>query len=267
MDYTVIIPARLKSTRLPNKMLRTLRDKTVIEWTWKAALESGAKRVIVATDDQSIYDLLHTLGAEVIMTDPDHESGTDRLSEVSRSLGFSDNEIIVNWQGDEPFLPIEMVQLAAQSLAKNEAVAMSTLATPIYDWAEIQNPNAVKVVINEADEALYFSRAPIPFQREGMQSQGTIIGETPYLRHIGLYAYRAGFLNAYPTLVPSELETLEKLEQLRALANNYKIAVAISPQSPPPGIDTEEDLQKAEQWLLTISQKRDLTYHHSLFNA
>lgn len=249
MDYIVIIPARLKSTRLPNKMLRQLQGKTLIEWTWSAALKSNAKRVIVATDDSAIYDLLHAQGAEVVMTDPNHESGTDRLSEVARTLQLNDHDIVVNWQGDEPFLPTELVELAASSLENNNNVAMSTLATPIHDWAEVQDPNAVKVVLNEADEALYFSRAPIPFQRENMQSQGIINGETPYLRHIGLYAYRASFLNAYPQLVPSQLESLEKLEQLRALANNYKISVSISLQTPPPGIDTEEDLQKADIWI------------------
>lgn len=250
MDYIVIIPARLKSTRLPNKMLRTLNGKPLIEWTWIAAMKSSAKRVIVATDDSAIESHLKSLGAEVIMTDPHHESGTDRLSEVSQKLGFSDEEIIVNWQGDEPFLPTELVELAANTLANNDAVAMSTLATPIYDWAEVQNPNAVKVVLNEADEALYFSRAPIPYQREKMQDSGQIIGETPYLRHIGLYAYRASFLNAYPTLIPSTLESLEKLEQLRALANNYSIAVAISLDTPPAGVDTLEDLLEAEKWII-----------------
>lgn len=249
MDYIVIIPARLKSTRLPNKMLRMLHGKPLIEWTWRAALKSAAKRVIIATDSAEIYTLLQSQGAEVIMTDENHESGTDRLSEVSRALEFADDEIIVNWQGDEPFLPTELVELAAGSLANNASVAMSTLATPINDWAEVNNPNAVKVVLNEADEALYFSRAPIPFQREMMQASGMIEGETPYLRHIGLYAYRAAFLNHYPNLVPSQLESLEKLEQLRALANNYKISVAISLQTPPPGIDTEEDLQNAQEWI------------------
>lgn len=253
MDYIVIIPARLKSTRLPNKMLRTLNGKPLIEWSWRAAMKSKAKRVIVATDDISIYDLLTGLGAEVVMTSPEHESGTDRLSEVSLKMGFDDEEIIVNWQGDEPFLPTSLIELIAQSLANNPAVAMSTLATPIYEWDEVQNPNAVKVVLNEADEALYFSRAPIPFQRENMQAAGPIVGESPYLRHIGLYAYRASFLNAYPNLVPSILESLEKLEQLRALANNYKIAVAISLDTPPPGIDTEEDLQKADAWLSRLN--------------
>lgn len=250
MDYIVVIPARLKSSRLPQKMLRTLNGKPLIEWTWRAALKSSAKQVIVATDNQAIYDHLTTLGATVVMTADHHESGTDRLSEVAQKLSFNPNEVIVNWQGDEPFLPTHFIDLVAESLANNPSVAMSTLATPIYDWAEIQDPNAVKVVLNEADEALYFSRAPIPYQRGEMKIEGRIIGETPYLRHLGLYAYRADFLCQYPHLIPSPLESLEKLEQLRALANNYKIAVAISLESPPPGIDTEEDLEKAINWLL-----------------
>ena len=254
MDYIVIIPARLKSTRLPNKMLRDLAGRPLIEWTWRAATQSAAKRVIVATDDQSIFDLLSNLGAEVIMTDPLHESGTDRLSEVSRKLGLDDHEVIVNWQGDEPFLPHAFVDLAAQTLIDHPAVAMSTLATPIHEWDEVHNPNAVKVVLNEMAEALYFSRAAIPFQREKMQPSGMIEGDSPYLRHIGLYAYRASFLNTYPNLPASALESLEKLEQLRALANNFKIAVATSLETPPPGIDTEEDLQKAAQWITNNPQ-------------
>lgn len=249
MNYNIIIPARLKSTRLPNKMLRDLHGKPLIEWTWQAAIKSSAKKVIIATDDEQIFNHLSALGADTIMTDSTHETGTDRLSEVSRKLQFTDNEIIVNWQGDEPFLPIEFVDKVVTALYESDDVAMSTLATPIQNWDEVQDPNAVKVVLNEMQEALYFSRAPIPYQREKMQQSGDISGISPYLRHIGLYAYRASFLNEYPTLTPSVLEDLEKLEQLRALANNRKIAVAISSETPPPGIDTAEDLKKAQDWI------------------
>ncbi|MHC5225919.1 3-deoxy-manno-octulosonate cytidylyltransferase [Ignatzschineria sp. LJL83] len=249
MNYKIIIPARLKSTRLPNKMMRDLHGKPLIEWTWRAAVNSDASQVIVATDDAGIFNHLQQLGAEVIMTSDKHESGTDRLSEVSQALQFQSNDIIVNWQGDEPFLPIHFVHQAVKALSDNSEVAMSTLATPIYNWEEVQDPNAVKVVLNEFEEALYFSRAPIPYQRGNMHTEGNIEGDTPYLRHIGLYAYRASFLNEYPSLLPSALEELEKLEQLRALANNRKIAVAISLNTPPPGIDTEEDLFKAKSWI------------------
>ncbi len=252
MSYTIIIPARLKSTRLPNKMLRDLAGKPLIEWTWEAALKSDAKRIIVATDSDAIYHHLKALGAEVIMTKDSHESGTDRLSEVSQKLEFPDDEIIVNWQGDEPFLPTNLIDLAATALKENPSVAMSTLATPIHQWEEVHNPNAVKVVLNEADEALYFSRAAIPYQRDAMPVTG-VIEDSPYLRHIGLYAYRASFLNAYPHLIPCHLESLEKLEQLRALANNYKIAVAITTEAPPAGIDTEADLITAESWIHSLS--------------
>lgn len=256
MSYTIIIPARLKSTRLPNKMLRDLAGKPLIEWTWQAAMKSQAKRVIVATDSEAIYQHLESLGADVIMTADSHESGTDRLSEVSHKLQFPDQEIIVNWQGDEPFLPTNLIDLAAATLQNNPHVAMSTLATPIYEWEEVHNPNAVKVVLNEADEALYFSRAAIPYQRDLMPMTGTI-NDSPYLRHIGLYAYRASFLNAYPQLVPSHLEAIEKLEQLRALANNYKIAVAIITETPPAGIDTEADLIAAESWIHSINTRNN----------
>ncbi len=249
MDYIIVIPARLQSSRLPEKMLRNLGGQPLIERTWRSAQRSAAKKVIIATDSQAIYDHMAALGAEVVMTSNLHESGTDRLSEVSQKLQFAEEQVIVNWQGDEPFLSAEFIELAAETLIKNPSAAMSTLATPLYDWAEIHDPNAVKVVLNEADEALYFSRAPIPYQRSNMSLTGIIEGETPYLRHIGLYAYRASFLNQYPHLVPSELEALEKLEQLRALANNFTISVAISLETPPPGIDTEQDLIAAEKWL------------------
>ncbi len=249
MNYNIIIPARLKSTRLPNKMLRELHGKPLIEWTWRAAMKSNAQKVIVATDDTTIFNHLSNLGADVIMTDANHESGTDRLSEVSRKLQLADHEMIVNWQGDEPFLPIHFVDQVVSALANNPSGSMSTLATPIQEWDEVQDPNAVKIVLNELDEALYFSRAPIPYQREKMQLTGTISGESPYLRHIGLYAYRAEFLNEYPQLTPSPLEALEKLEQLRALANHRKIVVTISMETPPPGIDTAADLEKAKIWI------------------
>ncbi len=249
MNYNIIIPARLKSTRLPNKMLRELHGKPLIEWSWRAAIKSQAKTVLIATDDAQIFDHLTSIGAEVIMTQDSHESGTDRLSEVSQKRQFADDEIIVNWQGDEPFLPLQFVEMVVTALHENSDVAMSTLATPINNWHEVHDPNAVKVVLNESQEALYFSRAAIPYQREKMQLSGKIIGQSPYLRHIGLYAYRAAFLNEYPHLTPSPLEELEKLEQLRALANNRKIAVAISTKTPPPGIDTAEDLQKAQDWI------------------
>lgn len=249
MNYNIIIPARLKSTRLPNKMLRELHGKPLIEWSWRAAMKSTAQKVLVATDDVQIFDHLTALGADVIMTLDSHETGTDRLSEVSQKLQFSDHEIIVNWQGDEPFLPLPFIDKVVTALHENKAVSMSTLATPIQDWEEAHDPNAVKVVLNESDEALYFSRAAIPYQRGEMKLSGKISGQSPYLRHIGLYAYRAAFLNEYPHLTPSPLEEMEKLEQLRALANNRKIAVAISTETPPPGIDTAEDLQKAQTWI------------------
>ncbi len=249
MNYNIIIPARLKSTRLPNKMLRELHGKPLIEWSWRAAMKSTAQKVLVATDDVQIFDHLTALGADVIMTLDSHETGTDRLSEVSQKLQFSDHEIIVNWQGDEPFLPLSFIDKVVTALHENKAVSMSTLATPIQDWEEVHDPNAVKVVLNESDEALYFSRAAIPYQRGEMKLSGKISGQSPYLRHIGLYAYRAAFLNEYPHLTPSPLEEMEKLEQLRALANNRKIAVAISTETPPPGIDTAEDLQKAQAWI------------------
>lgn len=249
MHYSIVIPARLQSSRLPNKMLLPLDRAPVIEWTWRAALKCNAKSVIIATDDQQIAQHMKPLGAKVIMTSPQHESGTDRISEVSQICKFSDEEIIVNWQGDEPFLPPTLIELVANTLQEKPQAAMSTLATPLTQWEEVYNPNIVKLTHDHENLALYFSRAPIPFLRDSMLKEGALPAQHPFLRHIGLYAYRADFLNRYPALQPSALENFEKLEQLRALDNGFKIAVAHTDSMPPSGIDTAEDLEKANAWI------------------
>lgn len=253
MRYTIVIPARLKSTRLPNKMLLPLKGAPLIEWTWHAAKKCAAEKVIIATDDPKIFAHMEKRGAEVVMTSPKHESGTDRLSEVSALKHFAADEIIVNWQGDEPFLPAKLIELAAKALITAPDAAMSTLATPLTEWEEVYNPNVVKLVKDHQNLALYFSRSPLPYIREGMEKRGKLPKEHPYLRHIGLYAYRAGFLNRYPTLKPSALESLERLEQLRALENGFKISVALSEEMPPNGIDTQEDLLAAENWIQKLN--------------
>ncbi|MBS7817904.1 3-deoxy-manno-octulosonate cytidylyltransferase [Wohlfahrtiimonas chitiniclastica] len=247
-DFVIVIPARLKSTRLPNKMMLLIGEQPVIEHTWRQAMSVKAKKVIVATDDPTIYDHMRSIGAEVVMTSSDHPTGTDRLAEVANICGFQDEEIIVNWQGDEPFLPYEYIQKVATKLACHENAAMSTLATAITTWDDFLNPNVVKVVHNHVDGALYFSRAPIPYPRGVEQGEGTLPEHLTPERHIGVYAYRAFFLKAYPKLQPSHLEQVESLEQLRALSNGYQIVVEKMNTVPPVGIDTEAELTAARAW-------------------
>lgn len=256
IPYTIIIPARLESTRLPNKMLLPLEGKPLIEWTWRKALNSQASRIIIATDSEKIAAHMTKEGAQVILTDPRHPSGTDRLSEVARKKKLADDEIIVNWQGDEPFLPTELIDKVASAFINAPLASITTIGVPLKSWQELANPNIVKIVINKQNEALYFSRAPIPYPRDQEENLSVLDDNkdlfpspSPYLRHLGVYAYRGAFLKTYPTLTPSPLETYEKLEQLRALYNGYKIQVEISSFMPPPGIDTQEDLQLAQKWL------------------
>ncbi len=246
-SYIVIIPARLASSRLPEKLLKTIGDKTVLEHSYRAAQKSNASRVVIAADDEKIVTAAQSVGAEVILTRKDHESGTDRLAECAEILNLSDDEIVVNLQGDEPFMPSAMVDVCATTLADDERAPVSTLAVRMKNAADIDNPNAVKVVINQRGHALYFSRAGIPFNRDNV---GVEI-ENHYFHHLGIYAYRAGFLKRYSELPASELERLEKLEQLRILDNGEHIAVAVVEERPPKGIDTEEDLQAAREYFLT----------------
>lgn len=240
--FTIIIPARLASSRLPEKLLKTIGDKSVLEHSYLAAKQSGASRVVIAADDEKIQRVAQDFGAEVIMTRKDHESGTDRLAECVALLDLPDDEIIVNLQGDEPFMPTALVNLCAKTLADDAVAPVATLASRMTDAGDIDNPNAVKVVVNQLGHALYFSRAPIPFNRDGVALN---IGEH-YFHHLGIYAYRAGFLKRYTQLTASALEHIEKLEQLRILDHGEKIAVAIVDDKPPKGIDTEADLHNAQ---------------------
>ncbi len=239
--FTIIIPARLASTRLPEKLLKNIGDKTVIERSYLAAKDSGAARVIIATDDKKIFATAKQFGAEVVMTRSDHESGTDRLAECTLTLNLPDDEIIVNLQGDEPFMPAHFIDLCADTLANDSVAPMATLASRIHDAGDIDNPNVVKVVINQNGHALYFSRAPIPYNRDNQ----ALNLANHYFHHLGIYAYRAGFLKRYSQLPPSEIEHIEKLEQLRVLDNGEKIAVALVYEQPPKGIDSAEDLAAA----------------------
>ena len=243
-DFLVVIPARLGSTRLPRKPLADLGGKPMVVRVAERAKLSNAQSVVVATDSVEIQAACDEYRIECLLTSPDHPTGTDRIAEVAQLLKLPKNALIVNVQGDEPLIPAELINKVAQTLADNANCAISTVATPIVDHAEIENPNVVKVVLNRAQEALYFSRAPIPFVRD--QNPDTKI---THLRHLGIYAYRADFLQAYTRLESAPPEQAEALEQLRALWNGYRIAVHIAPQAPPAGVDTPEDLERIRQIL------------------
>lgn len=241
MSFIVIIPARYASTRLPGKPLQEIAGKTMIEHVVDRANESAATRIIVATDDQRIVDVLHSVDCEVCMTRVDHESGSDRLTEVVEKLNIDDQEVIVNVQGDEPLIPAKLINQVAQSLTNQPKAVMSTAAHLIDDAEEISNPNVVKVVFDQLGRALYFSRSTIPHDRDHSGSN--------VWRHIGIYAYRAEFLKRYHLLKPSALEKSEKLEQLRVMDNGETILVETIDYDSGIGVDTQEDLDRVRQLL------------------
>ncbi|CRH28834.1 3-deoxy-manno-octulosonate cytidylyltransferase [Pantoea ananatis] len=240
MSFIAIIPARYASTRLPGKPLVDIHGKPMVVHVMERARESGASRVIVATDHPDVGSAVEASGGEVCMTRADHHSGTERLAEVIEKYQFADDQIIVNVQGDEPMIPAEIVHQVANNLAQSEA-GMATLAVPITDAEEAFNPNAVKVVMDAKGYALYFSRATIPWDRERYAESRDRIGDT-LLRHIGIYAYRAGFIRRYIDWAPCPLEQIELLEQLRVLWYGEKIHVAVAKTVPGVGVDTPEDL-------------------------
>lgn len=238
--FTVIIPARFASTRLPGKPLADIHGKPMIVRVMERAMRSGAERVIVATDNHDVADAVVAAGGEACLTNENHHSGTERLAEVIEKYQFSDDEIIVNVQGDEPLIPEEIIKQVAENLAACKA-GMATLAVKIRDVEEAFNPNAVKVVIDKQGYALYFSRATIPWERDRFMQSREMIGDN-FLRHIGIYAYRAGFIRRYVQWAPSPLEQIEMLEQLRVLWYGEKIHVGIALKAPGSGVDTPEDL-------------------------
>ncbi|BEN48908.1 MULTISPECIES: 3-deoxy-manno-octulosonate cytidylyltransferase [Serratia] len=242
MSFIAIIPARYASTRLPGKPLADIHGKPMVVHVMERARESGASRVIVATDHPEVAKAVEAAGGEVCMTSPDHHSGTERLAEVIAHYGFADDQIIVNVQGDEPLIPPVIVRQVAENLAGSQA-GMATLAVPIESAEEAFNPNAVKVVMDAQGYALYFSRATIPWDRERFAVSKESIGDS-LLRHIGIYAYRAGFVRRYVSWAPSQLEQIELLEQLRVLWYGEKIHVAVAKAIPSVGVDTPEDLQR-----------------------
>ena len=242
MSFIAIIPARYGSSRLPGKPLADINGKPMVVHVMERALESGAKRVIVATDHPDVVKAVEAAGGEVCLTRPDHQSGTERLAEVIELCQFADDEIIVNVQGDEPLIPPVIVRQVAENLANSEA-GMATLAVPIESAEEAFNPNAVKVVRDARGYAMYFSRAAIPWERERFAVSKDTIGDT-FLRHIGIYAYRAGFIRQYVKWEPSKLEHIELLEQLRVLWYGEKIHVDVAKAIPSVGVDTPEDLER-----------------------
>lgn len=242
MSFIAIIPARYASTRLPGKPLADIHGKPMVVHVMERARESGAARVIVATDHADVADAVAAAGGEVCMTSPDHHSGTERLAEVIEHYGFADDQIIVNVQGDEPLIPPVIIRQVAENLAACSA-GMATLAVPIESAEEAFNPNAVKVVMDAQGYALYFSRATIPWDRDRFAQSRQAIGDT-LLRHIGIYGYRAGFIRRYVSWAPSPLEQIEMLEQLRVLWYGERIHVAVAEEVPGTGVDTPEDLAR-----------------------
>lgn len=241
MTFSVVIPARYAASRLPGKALLDIAGKPMIQRTFEQAQASAASAVYIATDDERIKTVAEGFGARVCMTSAEHRSGTDRLQEVAAQLQFSDQHIVVNVQADEPLIPPAAINQVADNLAADAAAGIATLCEAISSQEQIDNPNVVKVVIDNLGNALYFSRSAIPWQ-------GSASARNCF-RHIGIYAYRVSTLNRFVQWPPSELEIQEKLEQLRALSNGVKIRVALCEQTIPPGVDTEHDLEAVRSFL------------------
>lgn len=247
-SFNVVIPARFASSRLPGKPLLKIAGKEMILHVCDKAQQAGAEEVIVATDDQRILGCVNDAGFKAVMTSQEHHSGTERLAEVANVLNWPDSTNIVNCQGDEPLIPPELIRDAALALIGQNEADVASLCAPITDMTEVFNPNAVKVVRDEANNALYFSRAPIPWDRDGF-AEKKINFKQSYYRHIGIYAYTAGFLRRYITWPISTLETIESLEQLRILSKGEKIYIPAVEQAPEAGIDTQEDLDRVNSLL------------------
>lgn len=244
-NFVVVIPARFASERLPGKPLREIAGKPMLQHVFERGTESSASEVLIATDDRRILDAANVFGATVHMTADHHRSGTERLAEVSKLLGWSDQQVVINLQGDEPMMPAELINQCA-ALLDDATVDMATLASPLASKADYENPNVVKVVCGDDGNALYFSRSPIPYSRN--ESTDDLAVQTA-MHHHGIYAYRCATLRKIVTAERSDLETCEQLEQLRALSIGVKIKVAKALSRPPAGVDTEEDLAQLEQLL------------------
>ena len=248
--FRVVIPARHGSVRLPGKVLLPLAGKPMLRWVCEQAWQSRAAQVLVATDDRRIEEAARAFGAEVVMTAPAHASGTDRIAEVAWREGWAEGELVVNLQADEPLMPPALIDQVGALLNDHPEAGVATLASPIASTAELLDPRVVKVVFDRRGHALYFSRAPIPWDRDGapagLASQRSVAGA---LRHLGLYAYRVGALRHLAALAPSPLEQREKLEQLRALENGMAIVVALAAEPAGPDVNTPEDLERVRALL------------------
>ena len=250
--FRVVIPARYASARLPGKALLSIRGKPMLQWVYERVCASGAHEVLIATDDQLIVSAAHSFGAETVMTAPTHASGTDRIGEVARARRWAEADVVVNVQGDEPLIPPALIGQVAQLLAAHPRADLATLATAILSIEEFVDPNVVKVVADAQGRALYFSRAPIPWNRDaapgGLASQRVFADAR---RHVGIYAYRVGALLRLAALAPTALERCERLEQLRALENGFEIRVADAVQQPGPDVNTAEDLARVSALMRT----------------
>ena len=249
MSFTVLIPARLASSRLPRKPLADIAGIPMVVRVAQRAAQSKARQVVVAADHEEIVEACKAHAVTALLTRLDHATGSDRLAQACELLGLPDDDIVVNVQGDEPMIDASLIDACAAQLAQSPGCVMSTVAHPIDDSTEFINPNVVKLVCDAAGRALYFSRAPIPWWRDGYAAGVTALSVPRPLRHVGLYAYRAGFLKRFPTLSASPLEAVESLEQLRVLWHGERIAVHISDTRPGPGVDTPEDLERVRALL------------------
>ena len=247
MPYTVLIPARLASTRLPDKPLADIAGKPMVVRVAERARQSKASRVVVAADSAAIVRACEAHGVEAVLTRDDHPCGSDRLAEASRLLGLAADHVVVNVQGDEPLISPALIDAVAQLLEQRSDAAMSTAAHPIDDVAEFLNPNVVKAVLNAAGLALYFSRAPIPWWRDGFAAGVARLPDPVPLRHIGIYGYRVAFLQQFPALAPAAVEACGALEQLRALWHRHRIAGHVTAEAPGPGVDTPADLERVRK--------------------
>lgn len=250
MSFIVVIPARFGSTRLPGKPLKLIAGKPMIEWVYRAAKRSDARAVVVATDHAGVANAVRNFGGEVRMTRSDHESGTDRLQEVAQQLHLADDAIVVNVQGDEPLIPAEVINQVAANLQGADFASVATLSEPVHTVEDCFNPNIVKVVSDDYQRALYFSRAPIPWGRDVFGGGGGVLASGELIqRHIGIYAYRVSLLHQFVRWPVAALESFEKLEQLRVMANGHGIHVAPACAPVPGGVDTAADLERVNRQL------------------
>jgi 3-deoxy-manno-octulosonate cytidylyltransferase (CMP-KDO synthetase) len=247
LAFHVVIPARFNSTRLPGKPMLLIGDKPMVVRVAEQAAQSGAQQIWIATDHEPILGAMQENGFQACMTKADHPSGTDRIAEVVTQQNWADDTIVVNVQGDEPLIPPQLIRAVAQHLNDHPECAIATACHPIHDAATMRNPNVVKAVLDKQGNALYFSRAPIPYPRDAFAQNHPLPDSVTVLRHIGIYAYRASFLRIYNQLAPTAIEQIEALEQLRALWHGYKIGVTLTLDAPPSGVDTEADLLVARE--------------------